>query len=150
MGDQEGTNGHGDPADQAKHEHRRREQRQAMAGHQPDHRQHHQNKAEAQLGFQRHNFHQPGIEENRDQDPCVQEGKSVTHAGNGQIKVIGDISHHHPGDDYQRTGKGVGEEADPCELGTIAVSHDWPVNSCVKRVDSALSEQILVIDVMHS
>ena len=38
------------------------------------------------------------------------------------MKIICDISHHHPGDNHQRAGQGVGEEADPCELDTIAVS----------------------------
>ncbi len=150
MGDEEGTNRHGNPADQPQYEHGGGEQRQAVAGHQTNDRQHHQDEAKTQLRFQRNDFHQPGVEENRDQDPSVQEGKGVTHAGNGQIEVIGDVSHHHPGDDHQRTGKGVGEEADPCELDTVAVSHDWPVNSCVKRIDTALSGQILVIEVMYS
>ena len=43
-----------------------------------------------------------------------------------QIEIIGDISHHHPGDNNQRTSQCVGEKANPCELDAIAVSHDWP------------------------
>ena len=150
MGDKERTNRHGNPADQAQNEHGGGEQSQAVSGHQTRNGENHQHKTKTQLRFQRHDFHQPGIEEDGDQDPGVQEGEGVTHAGNGQIKVIGNISHHHPGDDHQRAGKGVGEEANPCELDTVAVSHDWPVNSCVKRIDSALSVQILFTAVMYS
>ena len=127
MGNQERTDRHGDPANQAEHEHGGREQGDAVAQHQPRHGGDHQHKAEAKLGFQRHDFHQPGIQEDRDQDPRVEEGEGVTHAGNGQLEVVCDIPHHHPGDDHQRAGQGVGEEADPCELDAIAVSHVWPV-----------------------
>ncbi|GJK67396.1 hypothetical protein NUBL17187_47630 [Klebsiella michiganensis] len=66
------------------------------------------------------------------------------------MKIICDISHHHPGDNHQRAGQGVGEEADPCELDTIAVSHDWPVNRNVKRVDSAPGGQILCVSVIQA
>lgn len=148
MGDQEGPDRHGDPAHQAENEHRRGEQRQAVAEHQAGHRQHHQNKAKTQLSFQRHDFHQPGIEEDGDQNTGVQKGKGVAHTGNGQMEIIRNVTHHHPGDDHQRAGQGVGEEADPCELNTVAVSHDWPVNRKVKRVDAAPGGQILFVQVM--
>ncbi len=98
-----------------------------MAEHQSGDRQNHQDKAKAQLGFQWHNFHQPCIQKNRDQNAGIQKGEGVTHTGNGQMEVICDVSHHHPGDNYQRACQGVGEKANPCELDAIAVSHDWPV-----------------------
>ena len=98
-----------------------------MTQHQTRHGGDHQHKTKTQLRLQRHDFHQPGIQEDRDEDTGVEEGKGVTHTGNGQLEVVCDIPHHHPGDDHQRAGQGVGEEADPCELDAIAVSHVWPV-----------------------
>lgn len=65
------------------------------------------------------------------------------------MKILCDIAHHHPGDDHQRAGKGVGKKADPCELNTIAVSHDWPVNRSVKRVDGAENVGILGCNVIQ-
>jgi hypothetical protein len=106
--------------------------------HQPCNGGNHQDKAETQLCFQGDDFHQPGI----------QEGKGVTHAGNGQIEVVCDISHHHPGDNYQRAGEGVGEEADPCELDAIAVSHVWPVKLPVMLLTAGM--QFRLIQVMKS
>ena len=132
---QKRTDRHGDPAHQAQYEHGGREEGDAVAQHQARHGGNHQHEAETQLRFQRHDFHQPGIKENRDQDPRVQEGEGITHAGNGQLEVVCDISHHHPGDDHQRAGQGVREEANPCELDAIAVSHVWPVKSKEKRND---------------
>ncbi|MND82944.1 hypothetical protein D3C80_747880 [compost metagenome] len=128
VGNQERTDGHGDPADQAQHKHRGGEQRDTVADHQSRYGRDHQDKAEAQLRFQRHDFHQPGIQENGDQNTGVKEGKGVAHAGNGELEIVGDITHHHSGDDHQCAGQGVREEADPCELNAIAVSHVWPVN----------------------
>ncbi len=119
-----------------------------MAEHQTCNGTQHQYKAETQLRFQGDDFHQPGVQEDGDEDPGVKKGEGVTHAGNGQVEILCDISHHHPGDDNQRTGKGVGEEADPCELDTIAVSHDWPVNRNVKRPEGAASGQILSANVI--
>ena len=58
--------------------------------------------------------------------PALRKVKVLAHAGNRQIEIIGDISHHHPGDNNQRTGQCVGKKANPCELDAIAVSHDWP------------------------
>jgi hypothetical protein len=66
------------------------------------------------------------------------------------VEILGDISHHHSGDDHQRAGKCVGEKADPCELDAIAVSHDWPVNRSVKRIDNARGGQILCITVTEA
>ncbi|MNG25752.1 hypothetical protein D3C84_1106520 [compost metagenome] len=99
MGDQEGAYRHGDTADHAKDEHAQREHGQAFANHQPGDSQHHQHKAEHQLTFQRDDFHQPGIEEDRNQNTGVKKGKGIAHAGNRQIKVLCNVPHHHPCDD---------------------------------------------------
>lgn len=97
-----------------------------MAQHQTRHGGDHQHKTKNAAAFSANNFHQPGIQENGDQDPRVEEGEGVTHAGNGQLEVVCDISHHHPGDDHQRAGQGV-EKKLIHGLDTIAVSHVWPV-----------------------
>lgn len=113
VGDQEGTNRHRYPAHQTEDEHGGGEDSQVMTEDKAGDGQHHQQEAKAQLGFQRYDFHQPGVQEDRDQNTGIKESKGITHAGHRQIKVLCDVSHHHPGDDHQCPGQGVGEEANP-------------------------------------
>lgn len=97
MRDQERPDRHSDTADYPQHKHAGGEQYNAVAGHQPSNGQQHQYKAKNKLTFKGDNFHQPSIKKNRYQDTCVQEGKSITHTGNGNIKVLCDIIKDHPG-----------------------------------------------------
>ena len=92
MGDQEGADRHGNAAYYAQHEHTDREHRQAVAGHQAQHRQQHQHEAEDQLTLQRHDLHQPGIKEYRNQDTGIEEGEGIAHFRNRKLEIVSDIA----------------------------------------------------------
>ena len=146
MGNQEGADRHGDAADHAQHKHTEREDGEIAAGHQPDYRQHHQDEAENQLALQWHNHHQPGVQENRRQDAAVEEGEGITHAGDGDLKIFCDIAHYHAGNDHQRAGQRVGEEAYPGKANTITVCHVLNLlrTGCQKVSESVNGTVILI------
>ncbi len=123
MRNKEGADRHGDAADHAQYKHTEREDGEIAAGHQTQHRQHHQNKAENQLALQRYDNHQPGVKENRDQNAGVQKGKGIPHTFNRQLEILRDIAHNHAGDDHQRAGQRVREKAYPGKPNTITICH---------------------------